>query len=88
MNFNKKSFKRYQKEYSNSYFDTSNNKDNLILDRIDELSSYIERGEREYKEYSGMYETQCQAIWESMDGKEKYSFSYIEATPQEDIVGE
>ena len=85
MNFDKKSFKRYQREYSGSYFDTSDRKDSTILDRIEEMSSYVERGDREFQEHSGMYETECQAVWESKDGKEKYSFPFIEATPQENL---
>lgn len=75
MNYNLKSFKRYQKEYGGSYLSYDFNE--KILDRIYEMAS-VEEGEEYFNETSYMYETECKALWEEKNGT-IHSFSFTKA---------
>ena len=83
MNYNLKSFKRYQKEYGGSYLSYGGNND-VVLDRIYEMASEVKEGEETFNEASGMYETECKAIWEEMNGK-VHSFDFTKAVPYEQV---
>ena len=82
MNYNLKSFKRYQKEYGGSYLSYDSNE--KIIDRIYEMASEVEEGEETFNEASGMYETECKAIWKEMNGK-SHSFNFTKAVPHEQM---
>ena len=85
MNYNRKSFERYAREYDGSTFYLDNSSDSMIVDRIEEMASEIERSERIYNEYSGTYDTECTATW--INSKDDYikSFSYTVCVPMENI---
>jgi len=82
MNYDLKSFKRYQREYGGSYLSCDSNE--KIIDRIYEMASEVKEGEEIFNEASGMYETQCKAVWEEKNGK-VHSFDFTKAVPYEQM---
>ena len=84
MNFDEKTFKRYQKKYDGTTFIHGWGKDSAVVDHIEEASSRVKRGERYFDELKGTYDTECTAIFEKKDGTVR-SFSFTESVPREKI---
>lgn len=82
MRGDKKTFKRFMKEYDGATLMHHCGRDSGIIAHIEETASRIDRDEREYIDYKGTYDTECTAVFVTRDGEE-LSFSYTESIPKE-----